>query len=257
MARNRLLTLVVVASLAAPAPAPAEERLAYHAEVDVPVTVATGVFYLALTYGFRPDAVPEVPPSSPPTGLDALGVLTLNPSVAKASDWVLAGVVGGAVVWDTLDGFHDGTPVSRLLLFLEAAALNAAVTDAAKYAVRRPRPYTFNELTGPDDVASFFSGHTSFTAMASFTLARSLDLTGELHTLERVLLYGGATLLTGTVATLRVLAGKHWPTDTLAGAAVGATIGWLVPELHRMPQVSVTPVTMPGGGGGVLVTAAW
>ena len=41
--------------------------------------------------------------------------------------------------------------------------------------------------------------------------------------------YGLAT----AVSALRVASGKHWPTDVVAGAAVGSAIGWVVPFLHR------------------------
>jgi membrane-associated phospholipid phosphatase len=40
-------------------------------------------------------------------------------------------------------------------------------------------------------------------------------------------------LLAATVGTLRVLSGKHFPTDVLTGAVVGSALGWLIPELHR------------------------
>ena len=39
---------------------------------------------------------------------------------------------------------------------------------------------------------------------------------------------------------LRVRAGRHYPTDVLAGAALGTFIGWLVPRLHEVDH--------PGGG---------
>jgi membrane-associated phospholipid phosphatase len=34
------------------------------------------------------------------------------------------------------------------------------------------------------------------------------------------------------VGGLRIAAGKHFPTDILAGAAVGSLVGYLVPRLH-------------------------
>ena len=44
---------------------------------------------------------------------------------------------------------------------------------------------------------------------------------------------------------LRLAADKHWLTDVLAGAAIGATVGILVPLLfhgRRAESVEVTPV---------------
>ena len=43
-----------------------------------------------------------------------------------------------------------------------------------------------------------------------------------------ILLYAGAV----GVAALRVAAGKHFPTDVVAGAALGSAVGWLVPTIH-------------------------
>ncbi len=32
---------------------------------------------------------------------------------------------------------------------------------------------------------------------------------------------------------LRVWSGNHYPSDVIAGAAVGSFIGWLVPRMHK------------------------
>ena len=37
---------------------------------------------------------------------------------------------------------------------------------------------------------------------------------------------------------LRVSAGKHFPTDVIAGYAVGAFVGWLIPELHKRKKLN-------------------
>jgi membrane-associated phospholipid phosphatase len=47
------------------------------------------------------------------------------------------------------------------------------------------------------------------------------------------------------VGVLRVVAGKHYPTDVLAGAAAGALIGWAVPALHRARRMHLS--VGPGG----------
>ena len=49
------------------------------------------------------------------------------------------------------------------------------------------------------------------------------------RTRNAALLFGGAA----AVGTLRVAAGRHFPTDVLAGAALGSLIGWLIPTVHR------------------------
>lgn len=44
---------------------------------------------------------------------------------------------------------------------------------------------------------------------------------------------GVGLALSTTVGIGRVLGGEHFPSDVVAGAAIGASVGWLVPELHR------------------------
>jgi membrane-associated phospholipid phosphatase len=48
------------------------------------------------------------------------------------------------------------------------------------------------------------------------------------RTRNSLLLYLGAA----AVSALRVEAGKHCPTDVLAGAALGSGVGWLVATIH-------------------------
>jgi membrane-associated phospholipid phosphatase len=52
------------------------------------------------------------------------------------------------------------------------------------------------------------------------------------------------------VGATRILAGEHFPTDVVAGAAVGAAIGLIVPALHAAPsRMSAVPLAVASGGG--------
>ncbi len=219
------------------------------------VTLGFGAVYVGLnTAPGRQVVQAGAQPHSGPGGVDRLAVLELRREFVLPSDIVLAGGMGLGLIVAGVDGqLDDGSPLPRLLLFAEALAINGALTELAKYAVRRPRPYTFSERLGtPDDDLSFFSGHASHVAVSTFFAARSLDLTGELSVAERLLAYGGATLLTAAVAVLRVAAGKHWPSDVITGALVGGSVGFLVAELHRSDAVSAAILPLEGGGGAVL-----
>ena len=48
----------------------------------------------------------------------------------------------------------------------------------------------------------------------------------------KVAVFASSYAVAGTVAVLRVVAGRHFWTDVLVGSAVGITIGTLVPLLH-------------------------
>src|SRR5207249_5722685 len=79
------------------------------------------------------------------------------------------------------------------------------------------------------------SGHASVAFAAATTywvLARRERLPHR--TRNTIFLYAGAA----GVAALRVAAGKHFPTDVLAGAALGSAVGWLVPTIHPTQPLS-------------------
>jgi membrane-associated phospholipid phosphatase len=127
---------------------------------------------------------------------------------------------------------------SWLLMGGEVFFLTDGLTFIAKNTVRRIRPFAYNPAVSDDEkqnanvFQSFFSGHSSFTAAASFFAAKVYH---DCHpgSKWRFAVWGGAGLLSGTTALLRVKAGRHYPTDVIAGVAVGALIGILVPEIHR------------------------
>jgi membrane-associated phospholipid phosphatase len=172
-------------------------------------------------------------------------------------------------------GFGDGFG-GEMLIVVEAAALNMAVTQGTKYLFRRERPWAHfddplrgEHLGSRNGVLSFASGHASL----AFALAVS---TGSLASLrgDDGKEWVWATGLTAAAATayLRVAADKHYFTDVLAGAAIGATVGWVVPRIidrrpetgsaaaarRPSPPVPVFSVVLEAGGGphrvGVLLT---
>lgn len=96
---------------------------------------------------------------------------------------------------------------------------------------------------------SFYSGHTANTAMASFFMAMVYaDMHPELGS-KRWWLCGAAVVPPALAGYYRVQAGKHFPSDVLIGAAMGAAKGILVPELHRRKlcaeRFSLLPLTAP------------
>jgi membrane-associated phospholipid phosphatase len=132
-------------------------------------------------------------------------------------------------------GFGDGFG-GEMLLVLEASALSTAVTQGTKYLFRRERPWAHFDGPRPsgqhrgssESVLSFASGHTGL----AFALAVS---TGSLASLrgDDGKEWVWATGLASAAATgyLRIAADKHYLTDVLAGAAIGAAVGWVVPRL--------------------------
>jgi membrane-associated phospholipid phosphatase len=126
------------------------------------------------------------------------------------------------------------------VMFAEAYAIMGGVTYLTKVAAARKRPYLYNTDLTPeerlgaesDPKSSFFSGH----AAAAFTAAAFLskvftDVYGASP--WSTLVWASSLSLAAYTSFARVKAGVHFPTDVIAGAAVGFAIGYLVPVLHK------------------------
>jgi membrane-associated phospholipid phosphatase len=139
-----------------------------------------------------------------------------------------------------------------LVLLLEATSLTAVVNQALKFWVGRERPFVHLLDEGlkagtpePDDNnLSFYSGHTSFTMSIAVSAGTIAWLRGYR---AAPWIWGIGIPLSLFVGYLRIGADKHYFTDVLVGALVGAAFGFFVPYLfHRWepgnpPDPSITP----------------
>jgi len=135
-------------------------------------------------------------------------------------------------------------------MWVEATLLNLGINGIVKAAVARTRPYAYDPDAPMDKKTdrtarlSFYSGHTSSTATNCFFAARVFSdyLTDDT---AEALLWTGAALYPALSGFLRVDSGHHFSTDVIAGYVIGASIGLLVPELHRHgdDRVSVQPTS--------------
>jgi hypothetical protein len=79
---------------------------------------------------------------------------------------------------------------------------------------------------------AFVSGHTSITACNTFFAAQVFsDFYPDSK--WKPVIWSAAATIPAITGYLRVTAGKHFPTDVMAGYAMGTVIGILVPRLHR------------------------
>ena len=143
-----------------------------------------------------------------------------------------------------------------LLLFSEVYFITAGLTAITKSITLRPRPYVFDNNIDLGAKMSrnarfaFFSGHTSITAANCFVTAKIFsDYFPDSK--WKPVIWGLAAAIPAVVAYNRVAAGKHYPSDVIAGYAVGATLGILIPELHKNLGSKLS--FHPGFGGGNLV----
>lgn len=121
-----------------------------------------------------------------------------------------------------------------------AVLAGSVVTNLLKSGYDRPRPELVKHGTWVYN-ASFPSGHSMMSAVVYLTLGILLARTQARHSV-RVFIVAIAIALTLVVGASRVYLGVHWPTDVLAGWALGAAwavMFWLVAMKidPRLPRV--------------------
>ena len=240
-------------ALAIAAPAAAADALALRPAVDGPVLLTTAT-YSVLTLYLLPDRPPVYVRTVAPEGLDAgvAGVPEAEGVVPMMSDVLAYGGVGlGLIAAPIYGATHRGKGAdgkgraawAHGVVFAQTVTTTITITDVMKTASRRPRPYTHAdgfEVTEADDQMSFPSGHSSTAGAASFGLVHQIVLTSDLSPGAAAGLYGAATAWTASTAALRVAARKHYPTDVLMGSLLGASVGIVVPELHRASRMRLS-----------------
>ncbi|MDQ2772987.1 MAG: phosphatase PAP2 family protein [Bacteroidota bacterium] len=133
-------------------------------------------------------------------------------------------------------------------LYFETMSSTAAIFTLTVGTVYRYRPYLYGpdggELRhGPVATDAFFGGHAAHTATATFFAAQVFHDFNPGSKAEPYV-WGVAAAVPAVVAYCRIRAGKHFLTDNLVGYAVGATVGVMVPRLHRS-NFDFDPTTVP------------
>jgi membrane-associated phospholipid phosphatase len=160
-------------------------------------------------------------------------------SAAKTSDLLVTLAVVTPLALHAGQGFDEATG-RRVLVYAEAISVSLALNAATKRLVGRPRPYVYSAdprvqayagRQRDDTHLSFYSGHaaTAFAAAVSGGYLYS-QTTGD--TAARTTVWASGLLVAGLTSSLRVRAGKHFYSDVLAGAVLGAGVGLAVPLLH-------------------------
>lgn len=122
-------------------------------------------------------------------------------------------------------------------MYAETIGLTLASKELLKHLVPRNRPYTYfdnaplKELS--DWAKSFPSGHSAYAfAAATFTSYVFCKYNPDSKAKIPVCI-GSYALAVGT-SYLRIASGNHFPTDVIAGALIGTTIGYAVPAIHHL-----------------------
>lgn len=170
--------------------------------------------------------------------LDRLAVHRWSPAADLASD-VLVWTLSAAPVGLVLAQENAGRSERGAIMYAETMLLSGGATVLLKHATGRPRPYAYNDDPRIPDAlrrsrsarTSFPSGHTA-QAFAAMTFFATVHRRWYPHA-DAGWVWAGCLGSAAATGVLRVESGRHFPTDVLAGAALGAAIGWLVPRLHE------------------------
>lgn len=151
-----------------------------------------------------------------------------------------------------------------IFLYLETQALGSSLfTFAGVTFIDRIRPFVYypevsldSKIDDAGTQNSFFSGHTSAAATASFFMAKVyIDYHPEMKR-KKWLLYAGAIIPPVSVGYYRYKALRHFPSDIIVGIIAGATAGILVPELHKVKfgkNQNITLVSFTGQKTGISI----
>ncbi len=214
--------------------------------LDVSITLVAGAAWIA-TEVFKPQLAPptcrwcDVGPTD--RAVRDRVVWRSTPAAEVASNVTALLAPLAAVGLDALAASHEGSPRGLpvdALLIVEAAALAADANQLAKLLAGRERPFVHalpsdrKRDTGnvTDNNLSFFSGHATET----FALAAAGGTVATLRGYRwapLVWTVGGA--IAAATGYLRMAADKHWLTDVLVGAIVGAGVGFAVPYVFHRP----------------------
>lgn len=130
------------------------------------------------------------------------------------------------------------------IMAIETVLITGGITGITKSAVQRLRPFTYNPNVSLDEKLtlnsrlSFFSGHASMTSGLSFFTAKVItDMNPTMK--NKGLIWTAAAAFPAAIGYFRYQAGKHFPTDVIAGYTIGAAVGILVPTLHMNKNIDL------------------
>lgn len=206
--------------------------------------------------------------------LDRWNAGTWNPRAAVASD-ILVWSVGGAMLYADLwqagrepSGEADAPMNQRLRPFLEDALIlsqaylwNSAVNLHVRAERVHPRPFVYGSRAPEADrrkgeaAGAFYSGHASAAFLGAVYLSTVYPLRHPEFE-HRGWLWAGSLTAATVTSGLRVAAGKHFPSDVLAGAAMGSLVALGFVQLHLKENtwwgLRPLPLLTPEGGVGMV-----
>ena len=148
-------------------------------------------------------------------------------------------------------------------MYGEALLFQSGLVFMLKSLVARTRPFVYNDNPEiPPEAKLIVYARRSFPSAHAATSFTSAVFMGTVYSTLNPgssaipWVWAGGLTAAGLAGTFRMLGGQHFATDVLAGAAIGALTGWLVPALHSQVtddevapsvQMSIPLITLPIG----------
>jgi membrane-associated phospholipid phosphatase len=230
------LTLLAATNRAAAAQRPDTNEIRYRVSAwDAASLAAGGVLALIPEAAGLPAGAAPCGPCNPTSvpSIDRAALHNASGGANTASSVLLLGVAGFSGL-ASLDGATAAQVRGHVALFANSLTWTLATTEWLKVLVHRNRPVLYDApdpaaVADRDNRRSLPSAHASLAFAAATTYLVIAQREHLPHrTRNAILLYVGAL----GVAALRVAAGKHFPTDVAAGAALGTGMGWLAAHVH-------------------------
>lgn len=200
-------------------------------------TVA-GITALALLSKLRPLSIDEVN-TLDPADVNSFDRSAIGPKREEnTGDFLLFASYALPLSFLAFKGTRNDFP-ELLLMYGEVLVVTGSLNGIVKGIIKRTRPYAYSnetpieKRTSSEARVSFYSGHTSVTAAITFFTA-NVFTTYISDKTTQILIWSAAILYPAVTAYLRVDSANHFPTDVIVGYIVGAGVGYLIPELHKV-----------------------
>ena len=247
--------------------APATENRHYEVSVRLDVPLALGIALTSALGVYQYYGMERVPDGELRAKSDFMP--WDRPFVGRYSEWAtvvshysavfaVAPLALAGVSWykGDADAYDFG---AFTLMFAEAVALQNALNQIVRSSQLWPRPYVYaksgkgaeksKEARG-EAYGSFYSGHAS----AAFTVATFMgEWFSEIYpnSKYKTLVWASSYTLAAGVGILRVVAGKHYPSDVVLGALMGTGVSFGVLKLHEICKKKIAIWAIPGNIGAV------
>jgi membrane-associated phospholipid phosphatase len=177
-------------------------------------------------------------------GLDRSATYRFSERADITSD-ILIGITTAAPLFLLTDKNIQNDECAILLMYAEVWSFIGGTSMLSKGSIKRYRPYVYNpdvpleKKLVPDARMSFFSNHAA-AAFASAVFISKVFGDYNPHSNLRPYIWAGSLLAASAVGYFRYEAGMHFPTDIIAGAAIGSFIGYIIPWMHHIRDSEIT-----------------